>query len=77
MPANALDSVAGTLVRGLIDTSNVAFEGSSAANRTSIGAERDANAAVSPMSKCEANPSLYIISSAHTERETRRAVYTS
>lgn len=44
IPAKALDSVPGTFERGLMDTSNVAFEGSSDDNRTSIGAERDARA---------------------------------
>jgi hypothetical protein len=51
IPANALDSVAGTLVRGLISTSKVALEGSSAANRTLIGAETEATAVVSPLGK--------------------------
>jgi hypothetical protein len=46
MPTKALDSVPDTFVRGLMDTSRVAFEGCSAANRTSIGAERDATASV-------------------------------
>ena len=46
--ANDFDSVAGTFDKGLIKTSNVAFEGSSAASRTSMGPERDASALVSP-----------------------------
>lgn len=43
-----LDSVEGTLERGRTDTSNVAWDASSAARRTSMGPETDARAAVSP-----------------------------
>ncbi len=46
--ARDFDSVAGTFDKGLIKTSNVASEGSSAASRTSIGPERDASAPVPP-----------------------------
>ena len=78
--AIALDSVAGTLASGLIVTSNVAFEGSSAARRTSIGPERDANAVVSPLvSEVAAHAPRsfagYFVS--RTERKSRRTIYTS
>ena len=44
MLANALASVAGTLDSGRTYTSNVAWDGSSAAKRTSMGPEREASA---------------------------------
>ena len=48
MAARYFESVAGTFVRGRRITSNVAFEGNSDANLTSIGPEMDASATVSP-----------------------------
>lgn len=46
--ARDFESVAGTFVRGRRMTSNVAFEGNSDANLTSIGPEMDASATVCP-----------------------------
>jgi hypothetical protein len=47
--ARALDSVPGTLESGRRKTSNVAWDGCSAARRTSIGPETDERATVEPV----------------------------